>query len=64
VEKLKTTFQSEFLIAPALTWVEEGSNRLVGTVRSANGGRYTAGNVTFVTLFDSGYVLTNFGYLC
>ncbi|KAF8183774.1 serine carboxypeptidase [Mycena galopus ATCC 62051] len=57
LEVLDSSFQSEFLAARPLPWVTTGSGMLAGTVRSAGGKGFTAGNVTFVTVFEAGHMV-------
>ena len=35
-------------------WYAWGSSRVAGEVRSAGGGGYRAGNVTFVNIYEAG----------
>ncbi|KAG5639177.1 hypothetical protein H0H81_006081 [Sphagnurus paluster] len=57
VEQLDSRFQSEFSSAKALPWITAASGRLAGEVRSAGGAGFTAGNVTFVTVFEAGHMV-------
>jgi carboxypeptidase C (cathepsin A) len=57
LEVFDSSFQSEFVAAQSIPWVTAGSGKLAGAVRSAGGKGFTAGNVTFVTVFEAGYVL-------
>ncbi|KAF9041173.1 Alpha/Beta hydrolase protein [Rhodocollybia butyracea] len=54
VEQLETKFHSEFSTAESIPWVTIQDGVLAGTVRSAGGSGFTAGNVTFVTVHESG----------
>jgi cathepsin A (carboxypeptidase C) len=54
VEKLETKFSEEFKSAKSLPWVTIESGLQVGEVRTAGGRGSSAGNVTFVNVFDSG----------
>jgi cathepsin A (carboxypeptidase C) len=54
VNDLETKFTSEFQKSTPLPWVAEGSSKVAGVVRSAGGQGTTAGNVTFVTVYEAG----------
>ncbi|KAJ7819506.1 carboxypeptidase C [Mycena leptocephala] len=41
----------------SIPWVTAGSGKLAGAVRSAGGKGFTAGNVTFVTVFEAGHMV-------
>ena len=56
LELLESSFQREYVAAKPIPWVTLGSGKLAGTVRSAGGGGFTAGNVTFATVFEAGCV--------
>jgi hypothetical protein len=43
-------------VAKSIPWVTTESGRLAGEVRSAGGGGFTAGNVTFVSVYEAGSV--------
>ena len=58
MELLETRFQKEFAAMKAAPWVTSESGVLAGTVRSAGGAGETAGNVTFVTVHEAGYVVS------
>jgi cathepsin A (carboxypeptidase C) len=53
VEALDTKFHDEFAQAELLPWYDSVTGRLVGQVRSAG----SDGNVTFVRVYDAGYVI-------
>lgn len=55
--KLEHNFHEEFSNNTPATWAILGSGRVAGRVRSAGGDGFTAGNVTFVEVFDAGYML-------
>ena len=55
LEKLESVFQGEFLTRRPIPWITEDSQEVVGTVRSAGGHGFTAGNVTFVVVHEAGY---------
>jgi carboxypeptidase C (cathepsin A) len=57
VEQLDTIFTDEFSTATTEQWVTIGSGKIAGTVRSAGGGGSGAGNVTFVTVYESGHMV-------
>ncbi|EIN14318.1 serine carboxypeptidase [Punctularia strigosozonata HHB-11173 SS5] len=57
VSQLDTEFHEEFLGAQSLPWVTEKSGQLAGAVRSAGGKGYTAGNVTFLNVYDAGHMV-------
>ena len=54
IESLPSMFQAEFVAAPPNPWVIEKSGVTAGVVRSAGGGGFTAGNLTFVTVWEAG----------
>ncbi|KAL0567380.1 hypothetical protein V5O48_014608, partial [Marasmius crinis-equi] len=56
VSELETRFQSEFAKAKPIPWIEP-NGRQAGNVRSAGGGGFTAGNVTFVEVFEAGHMV-------
>jgi len=57
LEVLESSFQREYVDAKPIPWVTLGSGKLAGTVRSAGGGGFTAGNVTFATVFEAGHMV-------
>lgn len=54
LENLESVFQEEFLAVKPIPWITEDSQQVVGTVRSAGGDGFTAGNVTFVVVHEAG----------
>lgn len=55
LQEFESKFQEEFLFADSLPWTTLESDKLVGSVRTATGGsKASAGNVTFVTVFEAG----------
>lgn len=54
MEKLDNKFHDEFQDSKTLPWTTLESREQVGEVRSAGGGGFTAGNLTFVKVYDSG----------
>jgi cathepsin A (carboxypeptidase C) len=57
VESLENKFHKEFKAAPSIQWVTAGEGRVAGEVRSAGGSGFGAGNVTFVNVYEAGFVL-------
>lgn len=57
VEQLETKFFEEFKSAKSRPWVTTESGKVAGEVRSAGGSGFTAGNVTFVNVYEAGYVV-------
>jgi len=57
VEQLETKFLKEFTESKPVPWVTFESGRTAGTVRSAGGGGFTAGNVTFVAVHEAGHMV-------
>ncbi|KAJ7655989.1 carboxypeptidase C [Mycena polygramma] len=57
VEVLDSSFQREFAAAKTVPWVTAESAKVAGTVRSAGGKGWTAGNVTFVNVFEAGHMV-------
>ncbi|KAJ7737915.1 carboxypeptidase C [Mycena maculata] len=57
LDVLPSSFQSEFVAAKPIPWVTAGTGALAGEVRSAGGKGFTAGNVTFVTVFEAGHMV-------
>lgn len=51
---LENDFQDEFVNSKPVPWVTMESGNVAGTVRSAGGKGFTAGNVTFVAVHDAG----------
>jgi cathepsin A (carboxypeptidase C) len=58
LEALEDDFHKEFVAAKPMPWITFESGKLAGTVRTAGGGGYTAGNVTFVTVHEAGLVFS------
>ena len=54
LEKLESVYQDEFLVSRPIPWITEDSQEVVGSVRSAGGDGFTAGNVTFVVVHEAG----------
>lgn len=52
--KLENKFHDEFAESASTPWVTLDSGRQAGTVRSAGGDGFTAGNVTFVQVYEAG----------
>ncbi|KAF9009563.1 carboxypeptidase C [Cyathus striatus] len=57
VNALDTKFTSEFQAAPPLPWVDSYTGRTAGEVRSAGGGGFGAGNVSFVNVYEAGHMV-------
>ncbi|KAJ3552650.1 hypothetical protein NM688_g4041 [Phlebia brevispora] len=57
VEKLDNCFHDEFKQSKAFPWIAVESGRTAGEVRSATGGRFSAGNLTFVKVYDAGHMM-------
>ncbi|KAG5642320.1 hypothetical protein DXG03_002995 [Asterophora parasitica] len=55
VEQLDSKFRQEFSATKAAPWITSRSGKLAGEVRAAGGAGFTAGNVTFVNVFEAGY---------
>lgn len=65
VAKLEHKFHEEFSKTPSSPWVTLDSGKVAGEVRSAGGDGFTAGNVTFVNVYEAGYVfLPQVTYFC
>jgi hypothetical protein len=56
MENLEHVFHKEFKAAPSIQWVPAGTGRVAGEVRSAGGNGFGAGNVTFVNIYEAGFV--------
>ncbi|KAH8983045.1 Alpha/Beta hydrolase protein [Lactarius hatsudake] len=57
VENLEHKFHKEFKAAPSIQWVIGRSGRIAGEVRTAGGGDFGAGNVTFVNIYEAGHMV-------
>ncbi|KAH9023151.1 Alpha/Beta hydrolase protein [Lactarius pseudohatsudake] len=57
VENLEHKFHKEFKAAPSIQWVIGRSGRIAGEVRTAGGGDFGAGNVTFVNVYEAGHMV-------
>ncbi|KAF7297920.1 Carboxypeptidase [Mycena chlorophos] len=57
LEVLENKFQSEYVAAKPKPWVTASKGDVVGTVRAAGGNGFTAGNVTFVQVFEAGHMV-------
>ncbi|KAF7289385.1 Carboxypeptidase [Mycena indigotica] len=57
LEVFDSKFQSEYKAAQPIPWITHSTGQLAGSVRSAGGKGHTAGNVTFVTVFDAGHMV-------
>lgn len=54
VAELDSKFYEEFAVAEKQPWVTLTTGKVAGSVRSAGGGQFGAGNVTFVTVYEAG----------
>ncbi|KDR81948.1 hypothetical protein GALMADRAFT_58763 [Galerina marginata CBS 339.88] len=57
VGQLDTKFLQEFTQTKPVPWVTTESGRTAGEVRSAGGGGFGAGNVTFVNVHEAGHMV-------
>ncbi|KAG6330315.1 hypothetical protein ID866_8775 [Astraeus odoratus] len=57
LEVLDTQFLDEFLDAPTEIWTVKHSKKPAGTVRSAGGDGFRAGNITFVAVHEAGHMV-------
>ncbi|TFK34920.1 carboxypeptidase C [Crucibulum laeve] len=57
IGQLETKFSKEFSAAKAVPWVTTETGRTAGEVRSAGGDGFTAGNVTFVNIYEAGHMV-------
>ncbi|KEP49632.1 serine carboxypeptidase [Rhizoctonia solani 123E] len=60
LEKLETSFQADFQAAKQIPFVplSSKSNKPAGFVKTAGGnGKFTAGNVTYVQIYDAGHMV-------
>lgn len=54
MSKLQNRYHDEFEHAKPMLWSTLTGGRVAGEVRSAGGGGFTAGNVTFVQVYEAG----------
>ena len=54
VSKFANVYHEEFVASEEKPWVMRTSRRKAGTIRTAGGRGSTAGNVTFVNVFEAG----------
>lgn len=52
--KLEHKFHEQFESSTPMKWTTLGSGRVAGEVRTAGGDGFTAGNVTFVQIYEAG----------
>ena len=64
VENLEHKFHEEFKVAPSIQWVIGRSGRVAGEVRTAGGSGFGAGNVTFVNVYEAGFVIHMWARIC
>ncbi|KAF6764643.1 carboxypeptidase C [Ephemerocybe angulata] len=57
VDALETKFTEEFKKTKAIPWIPLTTGKVAGTVRSAGTGLFTAGNVTFVEVYEAGHMV-------
>ncbi|KAF7441184.1 hypothetical protein PC9H_001533 [Pleurotus ostreatus] len=57
VELLDSKFNSEFAATKPVPWILKSTGKQAGEARSAGGSGFTAGNVTFVTVFEAGHMV-------
>jgi len=57
VEELDTKFHSEFAKTKPVPWVTTISGKIAGEVRSAGNSGFSAGNVTFVEIYEAGHMV-------
>ncbi|KAF9533625.1 carboxypeptidase C [Crepidotus variabilis] len=57
VEALPTKFSGEFKKSKVIPWITADSGKVAGEVRSAGGEGFTAGNVTFVNVYNAGHMV-------
>lgn len=57
LEQLDTKFYDEFSSAKAVPWFSGQTGKLVGEVRNAGGAGFTAGNITFVIIYEAGHMV-------
>lgn len=55
--KLEHKFHKEFEKSVPIKWTTLASGRVAGEVRSAGGDGFTAGNVTFVQVYEAGHMV-------
>ncbi|KAI0347644.1 serine carboxypeptidase [Trametopsis cervina] len=57
VLKLEHKFHNELVKSSSIKWTTLDSGRVAGEVRSAGGDGFTAGNVTFVQVYEAGHMV-------
>ncbi|KAL5498606.1 hypothetical protein ACEPAH_1960 [Sanghuangporus vaninii] len=57
VEEMDSKFRDEFAAFEAQPWITLDGGKLAGYVRTAGATELTAGNVTFVTVYDAGHMV-------
>ena len=57
VNKFANVYHEEFVASEGEPWVTRSSRRRAGTIRTAGGRGSTAGNLTFVNVFEAGWAL-------
>ncbi|THH27237.1 hypothetical protein EUX98_g6950 [Antrodiella citrinella] len=57
VTNLEHSYHAEFVKTKPTPWVTLNTGKVAGEVRSAGGDGFTAGNVTFVQVYDAGHMV-------
>lgn len=57
LEKLETKFNGEFQQAEKQPWITLDGGKIAGQVRTAGATELTAGNVTYVEVYDAGHMV-------
>ena len=54
ISKFDNVFHDEFASSKPTPWIVGNSGHVAGTVRTAGGEGHTAGNVTFLAVYEAG----------
>jgi cathepsin A (carboxypeptidase C) len=54
LSNFNSTLREKFVSSSAIPWIVAETGSVAGEVRSAGGDGFTAGNVTFVTVYEAG----------
>ena len=54
VSKFDNVFHEEFASSKPIPWITRDGGRVAGTVRTAGGNGFTAGNITFLIVHEAG----------
>ncbi|EJD05531.1 serine carboxypeptidase [Fomitiporia mediterranea MF3/22] len=57
LEAMGSKFHDAFAASEAQPWITLSGGKIAGTVRTAGANEFTAGNVTFVTVYDAGHMV-------